>query len=36
MVIGHPLVSCPRSSSQLATNVWDQQATENKERVFQI
>jgi hypothetical protein len=29
-------VSCPRSSSRLATNSWDQQATENKELVFQI
>jgi len=29
-------VSCPRSSSHLAADFWDQQATENKELVTQI
>src|ERR1700744_2408202 len=30
------LVSCPRSSSYLGTDFWDQQATKNKELVSQI
>ena len=30
------LVSCPRSSSHLVVNFWDQQATENKKRVSGI
>jgi hypothetical protein len=32
----HALVSCPRSSSPLAADFWDQHATENKELMSRL